>query len=982
MTRGRWKFWLKVLGSCAILALIYHKIVQREGSAELLSHLSELEVGWLLGCAFMQFCAICTSVLRWNLLLVGQGIHAPLRHLVRAFMIGRFFGAPSPGGWSGLNGYRIYDIASRTGKTARAAAAIGIEMLLGQVAFGAVLVTGSIFGLRVIGWQGVVLVDGFFVVVIAMAILLISRPALFRRIAAWLPAKLRARLSTIIDAVCAYQGKGKLVLSAALLGMGTHAFNNLIYVFSARALGAPIGVGEVFFVSAMQIFATLLPLSLSGIGVREATAVALYGVIGVPASVAFLIPAVGFAVEMVISSFGGVLLLTRRAGYQVEIRVDDPEREQLTTVLEPDVAEERWPKRMRGLVIGASAGLVGGILIGLGEAVAVLSAASGSRDYGVLWYGALAYGLPCAIAGACAGLVLAWAGRLMRREASAPEAVFGRFAGVLCASGVLALGAFRIRRDLFDEMLVWVSPRGALVLGGCLLAAAIAYLVVATALGWLAARPPLRFLLGARGVALLLGVLVLGNLAFSGKRSVPSPRGSGSEPRAAAPAEAGNVLFLVVDTLRADHLPLWGYAAGKTPHLDAFARDSLRFEHAFVNASWTRPSFASLMSGRYPGSHQTIHKNDSLPDDLITVAEAMREAGFATYGVVTNYNVAPFFNFQQGFDEYHYLEPDFVLGANDTAAKLLLVQSLRQRMEAQRAQNGRVAPGSAYQDATKVNAELFRFWDSQPKPPWFVFAAYMDPHDPYFPHPYDGTGYSRAANPKPDPSEAPKLRALYDGEITFWDEQFGALIADLKRRGLYDDTTIVITADHGEEFMDHGGFWHGTTLYEEQLHVPLLLKLPRAERGGTVVTHWVESIDISPTLLRENGIEPPAQMQGKDLMLASESVFAEEDHEGNVLRALRSRRGGAELKIIEANPGNPRGLDPYELYRMDQDPKEQVNLSREEAELLTLSASQLHQQAEQVKQGRVERQTLNVAADDNAVQKLRALGYAGGDKNE
>jgi arylsulfatase A-like enzyme len=489
-------------------------------------------------------------------------------------------------------------------------------------------------------------------------------------------------------------------------------------------------------------------------------------------------------------------------------------------------------------------------------------------------------------------------------------------------------------------------------------------------------------LLRAWGAALLLGVLVLGNLAFSGKRSAPAPRGSGSESRAAAPAEAGNVLFIVVDTLRADHLALWGYTGGTTPQLDAFARDAVRFEHAFANASWTRPSFASLMTSRYPGSHQTIHKNDSLPDDLVTVAEAMRGGGFVTYGVVTNYNVAPFFNFQQGFDEYHYLEPDFVLGANDTAAKLLLVQSLRQRIEAQRARSGRVAPGSAYQDATKVNAELFRFWDSKPAAPWFVFAAYMDPHDPYFPHPYDGTGYSRAANAKPDPSEAPRLRALYDGEITFWDEQFGALIADLKRRGVYDDMTIVVTADHGEEFMDHGGFWHGTTLYDEQVHVPLLLKLPRAERGGTVVTHWVELIDIGPTLLRQNGIEPAPQMQGKDLMQASETVFAEEDHEGNVLRALRSRRGGAELKVIEANPGNPRGLDPYELYRVDQDPGEQVNLSREEAELLTLSTSQLHQQAEQITKGRARRQTLNVAADDNAVQKLRALGYAGGDKKE
>jgi hypothetical protein len=170
-------------------------------------------------------------------------------------MIGRFFGAFTPGGWTGLGGYRIYDIAKHTGKTARSAASIGVEMLLGQLAFGAVVIAGSLFGIEVIGLRGVILVDLFFAGLIAAAILLISKPALFRKLAALTPGFVRSRLQTSLDAVCAYEGKGALVTGAALLGMGTHAFNNLIYVCTAHALGVDLGMGQVFFVSAMQIFA-------------------------------------------------------------------------------------------------------------------------------------------------------------------------------------------------------------------------------------------------------------------------------------------------------------------------------------------------------------------------------------------------------------------------------------------------------------------------------------------------------------------------------------------------------------------------------------------------------------------------------------------------------------------------------------------------------------------------------------------------------
>ena len=437
------------------------------------------------------------------------------------------------------------------------------------------------------------------------------------------------------------------------------------------------------------------------------------------------------------------------------------------------------------------------------------------------------------------------------------------------------------------------------------------------------------------------------------------------------------MLFVVVDTLRADHLPVYGYSAGKTPRLDGFARDALRFEQAYANASWTRPSFASLLTGRYASSHGVMSKAASLPDEATTIAEAFGAAGYHTGGIVTNYNVAPFFNFDQGFDEYHYLAPHFLFGASDTSAKLSALQILRRVDEKARSMLGRVEPGSAYQDAETVNAEIDRFLAGRKgTKPWLLFVGYMDPHDPYYEHPYNGVGYSRAAHVKPDPSEADRLRRLYDGEISYWDEHSGRLIDGLKQRGLYDDLTIVVTADHGEEFMEHGGFWHGTTLYDEQLHVPLLLKLPKGERAGSVLTHWVESVDIMPTLLSLKQLPLPKALQGVDLFRGKDQTFAEESHEGNVLKSLRLRDHGSALKLIRANLGNPRGLAEQELYRVDIDARELKNLAAEAQSALDHSEAELKQAEEQAKTGALKAREVDLAMDKTAEERLKALGYA------
>lgn len=980
MHRKRLLFIAKLLVSLGLFTALYWNVIARQGAGELRARLASVSIGWLAVGFAAQLAAVGCSVLRWQRLLIGQGIHAPLRHLLGSFMIGRFFGEFAPGGWTGLNGYRIYDIATRTGKLARASACIGVEMVIGWLSFGVIVVLGSIFGVRFLGASGVAIVDAFFLGLIALALALITRPVLFRKAAERLPAELAGRLRTTVDAACAYEGKGRLVAQAVLLGFGTHCLRAFIYVGAAHALAAKLSVGEVFFGSSLQVFATLVPASVNGIGLREATAVALYTRGGVPESTAVLIPTLGFMLELALSSLGGVVFLLRRAGYSVQIGVDHAEHEELVQAELPSVPRSQWPRVGRGAALGFGAGLIAGAAIGCSEAWVVLRGSASAPDYGVLLYGTCAYALLLSVIGTGLGTFSALLGRWMRREAMAEAGAYAHGAAFLFASVGLALGTFRMRRDVFHEELAWRSPLGLAVLGGCVVAALLGYVLASALLQRVTRARAGAWLLRAWGSPLMLAMLLLpltaATLLHAGRAEAPELA------RPAAPAGAGNILFVVVDTLRADHLPSYGYRNVTTPNLDRFARDAIRFDAAFANASWTRPSFASILTGRYPASHRTMAKSDALPDALITLPEALQRGGYHTLGVVTNYNIAPFFNFHQGFDRYRYLEPNFVLGANDTAAKLLLVQALRQVIETARAKSGRVEVGSAYQDAETVNRELFSQLQRAPKQPFFLFAAYMDPHDPYYPHPYDGTAYARAAHQKPTASEAPALLRLYDGEIHYWDEHFGELIGELERRGLYDDLTIVVTADHGEEFQEHGGFWHGTTLYDEALHVPLFIKLPHGQRRGEVIQHFTQSIDLMPSLLKLAGLPIPDGVQGQDLFEPHDRLFAEESQEGNVLQALRVQRAGSALKLIDANAGNPRGLPARELFRVDQDPGEQVDLSREESELVDWAQHVLDRQRDDAARGRAARHGVDIAADVTSAERLRALGYAGGDKDK
>jgi len=570
--------------------------------------------------------------------------------------------------------------------------------------------------------------------------------------------------------------------------------------------------------------------------------------------------------------------------------------------------------------------MLAGALVGAVEALVSWSGAHSPGELPPVAWAMVVYGAFGAAGGLGAGVLGAIIG----------GGGFGLgFGGILAGLGFV-VARFRVVRDVFQEQL----PPGVLTLVVQGLAALFA-VALAIAIWRFFRRADQRGGLTRPGVVATLILLVALGFTVAGWLA---PGAAEEKKTVAATAKAGAppVILIAVDTLRADHLSAYGYPANKTPNIDSLANDGVRYAEAYAQASWTRPSFATIFTGQYPSSHGAVHKSSLLPDRVETMAEALAAQGYYTVGFPNNVNISPGFNFGQGFAEYNYLAPDLFFHADEAAAKLTLYDGLR--LVRERFLSSYVNVYNYYQPAEVVTARVTEWLDGhEGRPePFFLFVHYMDPHDPYFVHPFNGEGYARVANPNPPADVADGYRTLYDGEISYLDEHVGALLAELKRRGIYDKAIIVFTADHGEEFQDHGGWWHGTTLYDEQIGIPLIVKPPQGPQGGTVIQDLAAHVDILPTTLGLAGVPPPAQSQGKPLSLVAgagpvrESVFAEEDLEGNVLQAIRT----PDWKLINANPGNPRGLQPKELYQVSTDPGEKTDLAGKDAtELQTMEAA-------------------------------------------
>ena len=298
----------------------------------------------------------------------------------------------------------------------------------------------------------------------------------------------------------------------------------------------------------------------------------------------------------------------------------------------------------------------------------------------------------------------------------------------------------------------------------------------------------------------------------------------GSVEVAAPPASSGqqpapNIILYVVDTLRADSLGCYGNPVVETPTIDRLAAEGTLFEDAVAPSSWTRPSFASLLSGLPPAVHGVHQRRDKLNRSVELLSERLGERGYATAMITTNPNVGRAFGFDQGFDDFIELYSRKKRGVGLVRPRALVTGS---------------------PEATERATE----WIYATSGPFFLVILTIDPHSPYAPpSEFDryGGDYAGEVDGEPKWINSPELaaedkeriRSLYYGEIAFNDDSLGRLLEHLRATGIEDETVVALTADHGEEFWEHGERGHGKTLYEEVVRVPLIVRFPPAGKAAS-----------------------------------------------------------------------------------------------------------------------------------------------------
>lgn len=433
-----------------------------------------------------------------------------------------------------------------------------------------------------------------------------------------------------------------------------------------------------------------------------------------------------------------------------------------------------------------------------------------------------------------------------------------------------------------------------------------------------------------------------------------------------------DVIMVVVDTLRADRLGVYGNPRGLTPFLDELAARGVVFKNVYANSSWTVPSMASLFTSRFPSQHHVTTFDSKLADGEVTLAESLQSAGYETAGMQANFRLTRELGYAQGFATWNVLR--------DIGAK---VRGARVREAAQKWVGTDVTPATA-------------------RAPRFLFLQYMEPHSPYEPpEPFrerfgrtaDGVDVANAnALMKTinfrafTPQIVDVLESLYDGEVAAVDAELQALFGELEQRGMLARSVVVITADHGEEFKEHGRMAHGHALFNESIRVPLIVLAPGLE-AGKVIENNVSLIDVAPTILALAGLPAQPSFEGQSLvpMITAHSplewvlsltsappdVITELPKTGSAMDIRAHSRAllrGPNKLVMELR--GPERTEVPELFNLLDDPGE-MSPSRPmspalETALQTRSEALAKRAAAVAETGQV---------DDATKEKLRALGY-------
>ena len=429
-----------------------------------------------------------------------------------------------------------------------------------------------------------------------------------------------------------------------------------------------------------------------------------------------------------------------------------------------------------------------------------------------------------------------------------------------------------------------------------------------------------------------------------------------------------NVIVFLIDTVRRDAISCYGGRPGVTPSIDAVAIDGVRFDQAVSTSGWTVPAVASLLTGTWPTIHGSVGKGlDITPmrTELPVATELLKQNGFGTVAFATSAFVSPMLGVDRGFDLFdHEYSVNWQARRADTTITLAIAE-LRKRQHQPTFYFIHLFDPHLDYDPPGEYAAMYTEGRREPEPP-LSLEAVLDLR----------TGADGTAPPSPDDQRY--VRGLYDGETAFMDSQIGRFIDELKSLGLYDPAMIVIVADHGEEFWDHGGFEHGHTLYDELVAIPLIMKFPiDITPAVQTVASQVRLLDVAPTVFELLDIDPPESFVGQSLMpfVRAESeeqldAYCESTLYGPPRLALR----GSRYKYI-AVPGE-HGLLSGELYDWRNDPGETENLAGRMPDIASLHRANLtewyRRNTAQAKQMSTV-QPINMHPD--RIKLLRSLGY-------
>ncbi len=408
------------------------------------------------------------------------------------------------------------------------------------------------------------------------------------------------------------------------------------------------------------------------------------------------------------------------------------------------------------------------------------------------------------------------------------------------------------------------------------------------------------------------------------------------------PGRKWNIVFISIDTLRADYLKLYSAYGAATPHLEQLAAQGILFQNANSQIPYTLPSHSTMFTGLYPLSHgMKDNVEDTLPKDIPTIAEIFQKNGYSTAGFVGSMALRRETGLDRGFEYY-----DDFLSRSDVRGEDL---------------------GAIERRAQDVVSSFQNWFEKRnQQDPFFAFVHFYDPHDPYQP-------------PAKFYPAIQSAQEFYKGEIKYVDFVLGNLFDLLRKAGVWENTIVLVTSDHGEMLQEHGEYGHGFFLYRPSLHVPLILHIP--ETRPKVISDPVQLVDLAPTLLHLTGLPVPEHFQGesvtpliragakkKNRQAFAESYFASIQLGVSPLMSIQE---GA-FKYIES----PRP----ELYNLEEDSAEMHNLYSEKRKIADSLKQKLakYQKAYQTEYSKVEKK--KVSAEE--AEQFAALGYLGGNVSE